>query len=309
MAGKKYGLGEKYKALGVGKATLSINPMQDDLKKLKGMGAAIGVSSKFAQRALIGGGKTKIASAIKTSAKDKIYKGVLKTHNALKDAVTSKAGIGATGSAVGYELGKLKGKVNKKMYGGAMKVQKANVGLLIKGMKVTPKLIKKFFSKTGDYPMSLKNKKALDTTSSDLFMKRRLTLGAGKTLKADRIKRALAGPKAIAKVLTSKAGLTAQGVAAGYDLGKTYGNKSVKGKVEKKMYGGAMKKMDAGGAAIKGKGAVVGGSGLQDEKLKPGKKYKVKKASLGVLMGAGMRNKKVMGAGALGLLSMLAKKK
>ena len=75
------------------------------------------------------------------------------------------------------------------------------------------------------------------------------------------------------------------------------------------MYGGAMKKMKIGGAAIKGKGAVVGGSGLQDEKLKPGKKYKVKKASLGVLMDAGMRNKKVMGAGALGLLSMLAKKK
>ena len=203
MAGKKYGLGEKYKALGVGKATLSINPMQDDLKKLKGMGAAIGVSSKFAQRALIGGGKTKIASAIKTSAKDKIYKGVLKTHNALKDAVTSKAGIGATGSAVGYELGKQYGTESQK--------------------------------------------------------------------------------KKLSK-----------------DLGF---------KAKKKMYGGAMKKMKIGGAAIKGKGAVVGGSGLQDEKLKPGKKYKVKKASLGVLMDAGMRNKKVMGAGALGLLSMLAKKK
>jgi hypothetical protein len=33
-----------------------------------------------------------------------------------------------------------------------------------------------------------------------------------------------------------------------------------------------------GGAAIKGKGAVVGGSGLQDEKLKPGKMYKASKA-------------------------------
>ena len=198
MAGKKYGLGEKYKALGVGKATLSINPMQDDLKKLKGMGAAIGVSSKFAQRALIGGGKTKIASAIKTSAKDKVKKGVLKTHNAIKDALTSK-----TGSAVGYELGKQYGTESQK--------------------------------------------------------------------------------KKLSK-----------------DLGF---------KAKKKMYGGAMKKMKIGGAAIKGKGAVVGGSGLQDEKLKPGKKYKVKKASLGVLMDAGMRNKKVMGAGALGLLSMLAKKK
>jgi hypothetical protein len=38
-----------------------------------------------------------------------------------------------------------------------------------------------------------------------------------------------------------------------------------------------MKKMTIGGAAVKGKGAVVGGSGLQDEKLKPGKNYKVKK--------------------------------
>ena len=48
-------------------------------------------------------------------------------------------------------------------------------------------------------------------------------------------------------------------------------------KAQKKMYGGAMKKMRIGGAAVKGKGAVVGGSGLQDEKLKPGKNYKVKK--------------------------------
>ena len=185
MAGKKYGLGEQYKSLGgamnVQKASvgLLIKGMRVASKAFKGKG----VKNKFIDR--IGGGKTKSASTLKTSAKDKVKKGVLKTHNAIKDAVTSKAGIGATGSAVGYELGKVK----------------------------------------------------------------------------------------------------------------------------KKMYGGAMKKMKIGGAAIKGKGAVVGGSGLQDEKLKPGKKYKVKKASLGVLMDAGMRNKKVMGAGALGLLSMLAKKK
>ena len=85
--------------------------------------------------------------------------------------------------------------------------------------------------------------------------------------------------------------------------------KAMEAGINTKRYGGAMKKMKIGGAAIKGKGAVVGGSGLQDEKLKPGKKYKVKKASLGVLMDLGMKNKKVMGAGALGLLSMLAKKK
>jgi hypothetical protein len=35
MSGKKFGLDEKYKALGVGPRTISINPMQDDLNKLK----------------------------------------------------------------------------------------------------------------------------------------------------------------------------------------------------------------------------------------------------------------------------------
>jgi hypothetical protein len=36
MSGKKIGLDEKYKALGVGpRTTLSINPMQDDLNKIK----------------------------------------------------------------------------------------------------------------------------------------------------------------------------------------------------------------------------------------------------------------------------------
>jgi len=229
MAGKKYGLDKQYKSLGgamnVQKASvgLLIKGMRVASKAFKGKG----VPNKFIDR--IGGGKTKSASTLKTSAKDKVKKGILKTHNALKDAVTSKAGIGATGSAVGYELGKQYGTESQK--------------------------------------------------------------------------------KKLSK-----------------DLGF---------KAKKKMYGGAMKKMKIGGAAIKGKGAVVGGSGLQDEKLKPGKTLSVKqqkiaskapprnkitgadfkamkkpkKASLGVLMDAGMRNKKVMGAGALGLLSMLAKKK
>ena len=51
MAGKKYGLDDKYKALGVGERNISINPMQDDLEKLKGMTGAIGAGNLVAKRA------------------------------------------------------------------------------------------------------------------------------------------------------------------------------------------------------------------------------------------------------------------
>lgn len=149
MAGKKYGLDDKYKALGVGERNISINPMQDDLEKLKGMAGAIGAPSKFVTRrmALSTGAGSDLAkragqSTVKKSFKEKI-----------KEFATSKTNIGATAAGAGYELGK----------------------------------------------------------------------------------------------------------------------------AQEKRYGGAMKKMRIGGAAVKGKGAVVGGSGLQDEKLKPGKNYKVKK--------------------------------
>ncbi len=118
-----------------------------------------------------------------------------------------------------------------------------------------------------------------------------------------------------------------------------------KPKPSKLSAGGEMNQMNIkgymGGGASKGYGAArTSGMGLQDESLKPGKMVrakngkmlsakqkkiaskapprnkitgadfkamKVKKASLGLLMDAGMKNKKVMGAGALGLLSLLAK--
>jgi hypothetical protein len=290
MAGKKYGLGEKYKALGVGKPTLSINPMQDDLKKLKGMSAVLGVPTKFAAKAapklnkfFSTVGAYPATSTLKTSAKDKVKKGVLKTHNAIKDALTSKTGIGATGAAVGYEIGKAKGK----RYGGAMK--KMDMGGMAKAA----------------YTLAKKNKGIDRVTEADIKMAK--------------------------KTLSSLEEIKSNAKYAG--MGKKM--KAMEAGINTKRYGGAMKKMKIGGAAIKGKGAVVGGSGLQDEKLKPGKTLSVKqkkiaskapprnkitgadfkamkkpkKASLGVLMDAGMRNKKVMGAGALGLLSMLAKKK
>ena len=153
MAGKKYGLDDKYKALGVGERNISINPMQDDLEKLKGMAGAIGAPSKFVTRRM----------ALSTGKKS--------LTKSLKEAVVSKPSIGTAGLGAGWEARR--------------QVEK--------------------------------------------------------------------NPE-------------------------TLGNRSIKEIVTgKKRYGGAMKKMRIGGAAVKGKGAVVGGSGLQDEKLKPGKNYKVKK--------------------------------
>jgi len=99
MAGKKYGLDDKYKALGVRERTISINPMQDDLEKLKGMTAAIAAPSRL--------GATAAKSGIK---------------NVVKKALTSKTNIGATAGAAGYEIGKAEGK----RYGG--KVMKASSG-------------------------------------------------------------------------------------------------------------------------------------------------------------------------------------
>ena len=160
MAGKKYGLDDKYKALGVGQRNISINPMQDDLEKLKGMAGAIGAPSKFVTRSM----------ALSTGAKRASNSSKTPTQ-ILKETIMSKPSIGAAGLGAGWEARR--------------QVEK--------------------------------------------------------------------NPE-------------------------TLGNRSIKEIVTgKKRYGGAMKKMRIGGAAVKGKGAVVGGSGLQDEKLKPGKNYKVKK--------------------------------
>ena len=222
-----------------------------------------------------------------------------------------------------------------KSLGGAMNVQKANIGLFVgmKAMKLASKASPKI-KKMYDALDPKKNKSKFIERSLKIAIpkearkrnKSAVDMIMGKTSAKDKVKKGvLKTHNAIKDAVTSKAGIGATGAGVGYELGK----------VKKKMYGGAMKKMKIGGAAIKGKGAVVGGSGLQDEKLKPGKTLSVKqqkiaskapprnkitgadfkamkkpkKASLGVLMDAGMRNKKVMGAGALGLLSMLAKKK
>jgi hypothetical protein len=174
MAGKKYGLDDKYKALGVGQRNISINPMQDDLEKLKGMAGAIGAPSKFVTRSM----------ALSTGAK---------------------------------RAGQSTGKMGS--------VARAN----------------------------------LDAIKNSKFAQRSLKIRASNSSKT---------PTQILKeTIMSKPSIGAAGLGAGYELGKA----------QEKRYGGAMKKMRIGGAAVKGKGAVVGGSGLQDEKLKPGKNYKVKK--------------------------------
>ena len=194
MAGKKYGLDDKYKALGVGQRNISINPMQDDLEKLKGMAGAIGAPSKFVTRSM----------ALSTSAK---------------------------------RAGQSTGKMGS--------VARAN----------------------------------LDAIKNSKFAQRRMAFFTGNDL----AKKSLT--KSLKEAVISKPSIGAAGLGAGWEARRqveknpeTLGNRSIKEIVTgKKRYGGAMKKMRIGGAAVKGKGAVVGGSGLQDEKLKPGKNYKVKK--------------------------------
>jgi len=105
MAGKKYGLEDKYKSLGVRERTISINPMQDDLEKLAGMSSAIGVTSKF---------KTQGIKDIAKSIRSKPQPTAMDT---VKKVLTSKTNIGATAGAAGYEIGKSEGK----KYGGSMK--------------------------------------------------------------------------------------------------------------------------------------------------------------------------------------------
>jgi len=145
MSGKKIGLDEKYKALRVGPRTISINPMQDDLNKLKGMTAAIAAPSKFVARSLTlrAGGKDNFATrslALRAGVKDasslleKAGKSSVKEK--IKKFLTSKTNIGATAGAAGYEIGKA---TEGKKYGGSMKkkkVTKANLGLLMSNKKI-----------------------------------------------------------------------------------------------------------------------------------------------------------------------------
>ena len=143
MSGKKFGLDEKYKALGVGPRTISINPMQDDLKKLKGMTAAIGAPSKFMQRGLTlragADNFTTRSLALRAGVKDASSllekEGKSSVKEKIKKFLTSKTNIGATAGAAGYEMGKSEGK----KYGGSMKkkkVTKANLGLLMSNKKI-----------------------------------------------------------------------------------------------------------------------------------------------------------------------------
>ena len=144
MSGKKFGLDEKYKALGVGPRTISINPMQDDLKKLKGMTAAIGAPSKFMQRGLTlragADNFTTRSLALRAGVKDasSLLEKAGKSSgvkNAIKKVLTSKPNIAGSSAAAGYEMGKSEGK----KYGGSMKkkkVTKANLGLLMSNKKI-----------------------------------------------------------------------------------------------------------------------------------------------------------------------------
>jgi len=145
MSGKKFGLDEKYKALGVGPRTISINPMQDDLKKLKGMTAAIGAPSKFMQRGLTlragADNFTTRSLALRAGVKDasSLLEKAGKSSgvkNAIKKVLTSKPNIAGSSAAAGYEIGKA---TEGKKYGGSMKkkkVTKANLGLLMSNKKI-----------------------------------------------------------------------------------------------------------------------------------------------------------------------------
>jgi len=145
MSGKKFGLDEKYKALGVGPRTVSINPMQDDLKKLKGMTAAIAAPSKFVARGLtLRAGADNFATrslALRAGVKDasSLLEKAGKSSgvkNAIKKVLTSKPNIAGSSAAAGYEIGKA---TEGKKYGGSMKkkkVTKANLGLLMSNKKI-----------------------------------------------------------------------------------------------------------------------------------------------------------------------------
>jgi hypothetical protein len=136
MSGKKFGLDEKYKALGVGPRTVSINPMQDDLKKSVGMGTT---SAFLTRRAILGAGSKNASSLLEKAGKSSV-----------KEKFKKANIMGATGYA-GYEIGKNDGlnklekttkefieksKTMGKKYGGSMKVTKANLGLLMSNKKI-----------------------------------------------------------------------------------------------------------------------------------------------------------------------------
>jgi hypothetical protein len=181
----------------------------------------------------------------------------------------------------------------KMMYGGMTNPPvRASVGLFIKagvaGAKYGAKKIAQSLAKSKDINVGSTLNKARDVSKYDTstltdkgafvkrakklslpdasseFVKRRQELGLGMKVLPDTFKKSTV-KEAVKKTLKNPVVKYGAAAAAGYDAkGIIDDMKKPKGKRN-------------GGAAIKGKGAVTGGSGLQDEKLKPGKNYKVKK--------------------------------
>ena len=111
-------------------------------------------------------------------------------------------------------------------------------------------------------------KLSLPDASSE-FVKRRQELGLGMKVLPDTFKKSTV-KEAVKKTLKNPVVKYGSAATAGYEAKEIIDDmKTPEGK-------------RTGGAAIKGKGAVVGGSGLQDEKLKSGKMYK---ANTGKLIG------------------------
>jgi hypothetical protein len=158
----------------------------------------------------------------------------------------------------------------KMMYGGMTNSPvRANLGLFIKAGVGGAKKIAQSLAKSKDINVGSTLNKARDVSKYDTS-----TL----TDKGAFVRRAkeLALPKkstvkeAVKKTLKNPVVKYGSAATAGYEAKEIVDD---------------MKKPEGkrnGGAAIKGKGAVTGGSGLQDEKLKPGKMYK---ANTGKLIG------------------------
>jgi hypothetical protein len=145
---------------------------------------------------------------------------------------------------------------------GAFVKRRKELGL---GMKVLPDTSSEFVKRRKELGLGMK---VLPDTSSE-FVKRRLQLRAGPLKAADVGKKSVV-KEAVKKTLKNPVVKYGSAATAGYEAKEIVDDmKKPKGKRN-------------GGAAIKGKGAVTGGSGLQDEKLKPGAMYK---ANTGKLIG------------------------
>jgi hypothetical protein len=162
----------------------------------------------------------------------------------------------------------------KMMYGGMTNSPvRANIGLFIKagvsGAKYGAKKIAQSLAKSKDINVGSTLNKARDVSKYDtstltdkgVFVRKAKELALPKkSIVKEAVKKTLKNP-------VVKYGSAA---TAGYEAKEIIDDmKTPEGK-------------RTGGAAIKGKGAVVGGSGLQDEKLKSGKMYK---ANTGKLIG------------------------